>query len=124
MEPQGVQWHPGRARGTQGKARGPPGPPGNPFPGSPLGPPGPPWVPLDSLELHQSTLTTSLKRKKETEKIGKSYFFIGKSALFGDPQIWGTEKKQKKNTETTEKSIVWAPAPKKGLIPRSGDRSV
>ena len=68
MELQGGQGHPGRARGTQGKAReGVPRAPWGP-PGFPLGPPGPPWVPLDSLELHQSTLTTSLKRRKETEK--------------------------------------------------------
>ena len=59
------QWnrtgHPGRARGTQGKAReGVPRAPWGP-PGFPLGPPGPPWVPLASLELHQTTLTTGLE---------------------------------------------------------------
>ena len=44
----GGQGHPGRARGTQGKARGPPGSPGYPFPGFPLGPqalPGCLWPP-------------------------------------------------------------------------------
>ena len=36
MELQEGQGHPGRARGTQGKARGPLGSPGYPFPGFPL----------------------------------------------------------------------------------------
>jgi hypothetical protein len=40
--------HPGRARETQKKARGPPGSPGYSFPGFPLGPPGLRWVPLAS----------------------------------------------------------------------------
>ena len=56
----GGQGHPGRARGTQGKARGPPGSPGYPFPGFPLGPPGPPWVPLAS----------------KKEKMGSGWFIL------------------------------------------------
>ena len=51
----GGQGHPGRARGTQGKARGPPGSPGYPFPSFPLGPSGPPWLPLASKKLENGS---------------------------------------------------------------------
>jgi hypothetical protein len=44
----GGQGHPGRARGTHGKAREPAGKPVYPFPGFPLDPTGPLWVLLAS----------------------------------------------------------------------------
>ena len=61
--------HPGRARGTRGKARGPPGSPGYPFPGFPLGPPGPPWVPMASKEEKMGSTFKERKVKLEISLI-------------------------------------------------------
>ena len=71
MELQGGQGHPGRARGTQGKARGPPGSPGYPFPGFSLGPPGPPWVPLASKKVKKGS---AFKERKVVTHVLRAIF--------------------------------------------------